>query len=413
MSKPPLPRSPLAPKHFPSLDPIQGVTLKTGKVGRHYGKRHNLFLATFPQETTVAGCFTLSSTASAPVLWCRRRLPAGIARALVVNAGNANVFTGLSEEQIVQNTTHKAAALLECPPEHVFVASTGIIGTPMPPTQIADALPSLVDNPVVASWKDAAISIMTTDTFPKAATRQTVIDQTPITVNGIVKGSGMLAPQMATMLAFLFTDAGLESSILQSLVSAAVDKTFNCITVDGDTSTSDTVLVFAVGTAPHSPIKTIDDPRLVPFRHALDQVMHDLAQQVVRDGEGAQKHITLSLNGAVSDASARRIALSIANSPLVKTAIAGGDPNWGRIIMAIGKTLEPVERDAVSLSFGDYPILRGGQPVPSYDPALARAYLEQRFIQISVDLGLGHGSATIWTCDLTQGYIQINALYPT
>ena len=408
-----LPRSPLAPKQFPTLGPILGVELKTGKVGKHYGSRHNLLMAILTPGTTVAGCLTKSSTASAPVVWCRRHLPLGEARALVVNAGNANVFSGNSEHQVVHNTAQQAATLLGCRPEHIFVASTGIIGTSIPATQIADALPSLVTDTSSASWKNAATAIMTTDTFPKAATRQTTIDQTPISINGIVKGSGMIAPNMATMLAFLFTDARLSPHLLQTLVSASVDQTFNCITVDGETSTSDTVLVFATGTASHPPIDTLDDPRLDPFRQALCQGMHQLAQQIVYDGEGAQKHITLSLTGAISDPNARRIGLAIANSPLVKTAIAGGDPNWGRIIMALGKSEEPVDRDKISLSFGEHSILRHGQLTASYDPSLLRTYLEGRFISISLDLGLGTGTSTLWTCDLTEGYIRINAHYPS
>ena len=408
-----LPRSPLAPQKFPYVKDIQGVTFKTGTTGQYYSGRMNLLMVIFEDRASVAGTLTGSKTASAPVVWCRDHLPKGYARALVVNAGNANVFTGKHGEAVVHNTAHQAASLLGCQPQEIFIASTGIIGKAIHATEISDSLPALLDHPVNATWEQAATAIMTTDTFPKASSVQTTIDHIPVSISGIAKGSGMIAPNMATMFAFLFSDVNIVPSVLQEVVSRNVEKTFNAITVDGDTSTSDTVLFFATRKASHLILDNPTDPRLIPFEQAVYDMMFDLAQQIICDGEGAQKHVTIVVRGAQDDKSARRIGLSIANSPLVKTAIAGSDPNWGRIVMAIGKVDEPVERDRIGLEWCGIPVLEKGQVVSSYDPETLRTLLKGTHIMITVNLGLENGQATVWTCDLTHGYIDINAHYTT
>lgn len=407
----PLPRSPLAPARFPTLPPIAGVRLAGRACGLKKSGARDIFLAELAAGTAIAGVLTRSKCPSAPVDWCRAHLPGGTARAIVVNAGNANAFNGIAGDKVVAETAATAARLLGCRPEEVFQASTGVIGQPMPADRIARTLADVAKDLSPTAWADAAEAIGTTDTFPKAATRSCTIAGVPVTLNGIAKGSGMIAPDMATMLAFVFTDAAIPAPVLQSLLSGAADRSFNSITVDGDTSTSDTVLMAATGAAGNPLPEGPRDRALAGFRKALDALMIDLAQQVVRDGEGAQKFVSIQVTGAVSAKSARRIGLAIANSPLVKTAIAGEDANWGRIVMAVGKAGEKADRDRLSIAVGGVAITRSGQPVPGYDETPVAAHMKGREIDIAVDLGLGRGAATVWTCDLTHGYISINADY--
>jgi glutamate N-acetyltransferase/amino-acid N-acetyltransferase len=342
---------------------------------------------------------------------CRRHLAGGMVRAIVVNSGNSNAFTGRAGEAFVDATVSAAAALAGCAPEEVFVASTGVIGQPIPTDAIAVHLPGLADKLSPDAWTAAAKAIMTTDTFPKGATRTAKIGDVTVTLNGFAKGSGMIAPDMATMLGFLFTDAAIAAPVLQTLLSDSNERSFNAVTVDGDTSTSDTVLLSATGRAGNDPVTDAADPRLAGFKAALDAVMLDLAHQIVRDGEGATKFVAVHVEGADSDHAAKRIAMSIANSPLVKTAIAGEDANWGRIVMAVGKAGERADRDLLKISIGGVLICADGMEVPGYDETPVARHMKGQDIDIRVDLGLGHGSATVWTCDLTHGYIDINGSY--
>jgi glutamate N-acetyltransferase / amino-acid N-acetyltransferase len=406
------PVSPLAPKSVPHLPPLAGLRLATGAAGVRYKDRTDVLLATFAPETQVAGVFTTSKTASAPVEWCREILKAGTARALVVNSGNANAFTGSVGRASVRAVADMAAAVVGCHASEVFMASTGVIGEPMPAERITRILGSLAEAGAADGWRDAAAAIMTTDTFPKLATATANIDGHKVTINGIAKGSGMIAPDMATMLSFVFTDANLPAAVLQDMLSSGVRQSFNAITVDSDTSTSDTLLLFATGRGAHHPtISKPSDKRLGEFRHKLDEVLLNLALQVVRDGEGAQKLIRVDVTGAESDAAARRIALSIANSPLVKTAIAGGDANWGRVVMAVGKAGEAADRDRLRISFGEQVVAEKGERAKAYDEAAATRAVKGREVTIAVDLGLASGKARIWTCDLTDGYLRINGSY--
>ena len=403
--------SPFAPASFPDLPDITGVRLAVAEAGIRYRGRTDLLLVDLKEGTSVAGVFTRSQTAAAPVLWCRKALPHGLARALIVNAGNANAFTGPAGEQASADTAAAAAPLLGCAAEEVYVASTGVIGEALPAEKLVTALPDAVEALGRASWEQAARTIATTDTFQKAATATAVIDNAPVAINGIVKGAGMIAPDMATMLAFVFTDANMTPTALQSLVAASVNRSFNCITVDSDTSTNDTVLVFATGAAGHAPISDANGPRIASFREGLDQVMLDLAQQVVKDGEGISKFVTIEVLGAADDLAARRIGLAIANSPLVKTAVAGEDANWGRIAMAVGKSGEDIRVDRLAISIGGVAGARDGGPVAGYDEGPVAAHMRGREVSIAVDAGLGEGRATVWTCDLTHGNIDINASY--
>lgn len=364
--------------------------------------------------TTVAGVLTRSATASAPVDWCRAQLGKGEARALVVNSGNANAFTGVKGRDAVQITVEAAARAAGCQAEEVFVASTGVIGEPLDAAKFIKELDGLAAAARSDGWEDAARAIMTTDTYPKLATERVQIGGVETAINGIAKGSGMIAPNMATMLAFLFTDAAIEAPVLQSLCSELAGQTFNCISVDGDTSTSDTLLVFATGQAAargQPPVTTPEDSRLAAFKAALHRVMLNLAQQIVKDGEGAQKFVTIRVEDAESDVAARRIAFSIANSPLVKTAIAGEDPNWGRIVMAVGKSGEAADRDKLAIWFGDIRVAVRGEADPAYREERVARYMKGRELDIRVSVGTGGGAATVWTCDLTEGYIAINADY--
>ena len=405
--------SPLAPARFPAIPPVPGVRIATRACGLRYHGRDDVLLMDFAAGTSVGGVLTRSTTAAAPVDWCRRGLAGGRARALIVNAGNANAFTGDDGMRAVERVTTAVGAELAVPADQVFMASTGVIGQPLPDAKITAHLASLhadLDGDG-AAWEAAARAIMTTDTFPKGATAGAVIDGRPVIVAGIAKGSGMIAPDMATMLAFVATDAAIASGTLQRLIADAADRTFNCTTVDGDTSTSDTLLAFATGAAGNAPVEDPADLALAGFRAALEAVCRDLALQVVRDGEGASRFVTITITGAESDAAARRIGLAIANSPLVKTAIAGADANWGRIVMAVGKSGERAVRDRLVIAIGGVVIARLGGAVPGYDETPVARHMQGREIEIAVDVAVGEGRASVWTCDLTHGYIDINGAY--
>jgi glutamate N-acetyltransferase/amino-acid N-acetyltransferase len=405
------PPSPLAPEQFPDIPAIAGVRLAAVAAGIRYRGRPDLALVELADGTSVAGLLTRSAIPGHPVRWCRRILPRGKARGLIVNAGCSNVLVGPSGDAAVRAEAEAVADLLGGTPEDVYVASTGVIGEPLPVAKIVAALPQLQEGLRPNGWRDAAEAIRTTDTFPKGSIAHASIGGTKVTIAGIAKGSGMIQPDMATMLAFVFTDAHLPAEILQPLLADANERSFHAITVDSDSSTSDTLLLFATGQARHPVPRAWDDPALAEFRTALEQVLRDLAQQVVRDGEGASKLITVAVAGAVSDGSARRIALTIANSPLVKTAIAGEDANWGRVVMAVGKSGEPVEPARLAISFGGHPVARAGARVPDLDEAPVAAHLKEREVIVEVSVGGGPGRAVVWTCDLTHGYISINADY--
>jgi len=406
-----LQKSPLAPNAFPNMPEVSGVRFATAEAGVKYKGRTDLMLAEFAPQTTVAGVFTQSKTASAPVLKCREHLPGGVARALVVNSGNSNAFTGKRGWESVDHILNAVAATLGCREQDVFSASTGVIGEPLPHDLITGAMPGLKENLGGATWLHVADAIMTTDTYPKGATRTAVIGDVTVTLNGIVKGSGMIAPDMATMLGFMFTDATISADVLQDLLSPAAETSFNCITVDSDTSTSDTVMLFATGQAGNAQPSGADDPMLADFKRALAELSLDLAHQVVRDGEGASKFIAITVTGAEDDGAAKRIGLAIANSPLVKTAIAGEDANWGRIVMAVGKAGEAADRDKLGIRVGGVQLSQDGMRVEDYDETPVTAHMKGQNIAIEVDVGIASGQATVWTCDLTHGYISINADY--
>ncbi len=405
-----LPVSPLM-LPMPELPPVPGVRLGTGRAEIRYKAREDVTMMVFPAGTTVAGVFTQNKCPGAPVDWCRAALKGGKARALVVTAGNSNVFTGKAGRETCQQTARAMADLAGCKPNEVFLASTGVIGEKLPTEKLTAALPPLFGSLGEDGWAAAARAIMTTDTFPKGATRTAKIGDATVTVSGIVKGSGMIAPDMATMLCFLATDAKVPAGALQAILKKGVDRSFNCVTVDSDTSTSDTVLLFATGATKHPRVPAEGGPMLRDFARAVSEVLMDLALLVARDGEGAQKLIRIDVTGAVSAKSAHRIAMSIANSPLVKTAIAGEDANWGRIVMAVGKAGEPADRDKLSVGVGGVWMAREGEIVPGYDEAPVVAHMKGREVEIQVDIGLGRGKATVWTCDLTHGYIDINGSY--
>jgi glutamate N-acetyltransferase/amino-acid N-acetyltransferase len=398
--------SPLAPDSFPDLAPLDHVRFFTAETGLRYRDRDDLLLVELPEGTVIAGVLTKSLTRSAPIDWCRDGLKQGKARAIVVNAGNANAFTGRAGEALVRETARVVASRLGVAEREVFIASTGVIGQPLPARAIADALPKLRP----ADWEAAAKAILTTDTFAKGATGTVIIGGRTITVSGFAKGSGMIAPDMATMLAFVFTDAAIAVPVLQGMVTRATATSFNAITVDGDTSTSDTLLVAATGTAGNAPFDEASAEG-VAFYKTLESVLIDLAQQIVRDGEGASKFVTIAVSGARSDEAARRVAFSIANSPLVKTAIAGEDANWGRIVMAVGKSGEEADRDRLDIRIGGVLIAAEGMEVPGYDEAPVAMHMKGQTVEIAVNLNLGDGAATVWTCDLTHGYIDINGSY--
>ena len=401
--------SPLAPDRFPDLPPVAGVRASIGRLGLYKHERNDLMVVALDEGTSVGGAFTQSLTASADVHWCRDNVKRGTARALVCNAGNSNAFTGPAGVEKNLATAATMAKLASCAPEDVFLAATGVIGQPLPARRVADALPERYAALAPVNWENLARTFMTTDTFPKGAGKSVEIAGTKVNLAGVCKGSGMIAPNMATMLVFIFTDAALAPNVTQALLDRHLGATFNSITVDGDTSTSDTLLLFATGKSGAPLISDPNDPRLAAFSAALKDVMFDLALQVVRDGEGARKLIRIGITGAKSEASARKIGLEIANSPLVKTAIAGGDANWGRIVMAVGKAYEPIDIDKLTIKFGGVTTARGGA-VP-YDEAPVDAHVRGKKVEIDVDVGVGSGAATIWTCDLTDGYIRINGDY--
>jgi glutamate N-acetyltransferase/amino-acid N-acetyltransferase len=396
---------------------ISGVKLATASAGIRYKDRTDVLLAILDKGTAVAGVFTQSKCPSAPVEWCRAKLgssKAAVARALVVNSGNANAFTGKTGRQATAMTAAIAAKAVGCRPNEVFLASTGVIGEPLDATKFDGVLAALATKVAPDEWMSAARAIMTTDTFPKVATATVRLGKARVTINGMAKGAGMIAPDMATMLAFVFTDAPIAAGALQSLLKAGVEDTFNAVTIDGDTSTSDTLLAFATGTAlaDGAPkISRASDPRLKAFTTAFQSVLADLAEQVARDGEGARKLVEIIVEGAVSKASARKIAMSVANSPLVKTAIAGEDANWGRVVMAVGKAGEPADRDRLSISFNGIRVASRGARDPSYDEAEVSAAMKRPKIQIRITLGLGKGRDRVLTCDLTKEYVTINGDY--
>ncbi|AYJ85559.1 bifunctional glutamate N-acetyltransferase/amino-acid acetyltransferase ArgJ [Sphingomonas paeninsulae] len=389
---------------------MAGATPRTARAGYKKWDRTDLTFVELTPGTAVAGVTTQSKCPSPEVEWCRAALTLGHARALIVNAGNANAFTGSRGRAAVEAIAARVAGQLDCQPSDVFIASTGVIGVPLPIDKAEAGLTAAFAAPA-CSWQDATNTIGTTDTFAKAAQTQAVIGDRTVTLVGIIKGSGMIAPDMATMLGFIFTDAAIAPELLQGMLTAANRATFNCITVDSDTSTSDTVLAFATGKAGNAPLTTVDDAGADAFAAALADLCRQLAHLVVRDGEGATKFIEVRVEGAKSDASAHRIALSIANSPLVKTAIAGEDANWGRVVMAVGKAGEPADRDTLSIRFGNTQVARNGLAIEGYDEAPVASHLKGTDIEIGVDIGLGEGRATVWTCDLTHGYISINADY--
>ncbi|WIA54541.1 bifunctional glutamate N-acetyltransferase/amino-acid acetyltransferase ArgJ [Sphingobium sp. WTD-1] len=403
-------RSPLAPAAFPALPAIAGVTLRVAKARYKNWDRCDLTYVELDAGTAVAGVTTQSKCPSPEVEWCRDAIPLGQARAVVVNAGNANAFTGHRGRAAVEAIAAKVANHLSCQPSDIFVSSTGVIGVPLPIDK-AEAGLEAAFTAAPCGWEDAANTIGTTDTYAKGAHVSAMIGDTRVDLVGIIKGSGMIAPDMATMLGYIFTDAAIEPALLQQMLSAANKRTFSCITVDSDTSTSDTVLAFATGKAGNAPLASMDDAGADALAAALSDLCRQLAHLVVRDGEGASKFIEITVEGAESDASAHRIALSIANSPLVKTAIAGEDANWGRVVMAVGKAGEPAERDKLAIRFGATQVAAGGLALDGYDEAPVAAHLKGQDIVIGVDIGLGEGRATVWTCDLTHGYISINADY--
>ena len=407
----PLPVSPLAPRSYPDLPPIAGVRFATAEAGIKYKNRTDVLLCGFDEGTVVAGVLTRSKCPSAAVDWCRERLGGGRARGLLVNSGNANAFTGMKGRSSVAASAAYAAEALGCSTDEIFLASTGVIGEPLDPNKFAGVTTDMSSRLVSGPWMEPAKAIMTTDTFPKLAAATVEFDGVPVSISGIAKGSGMIAPDMATMLSFIFTDAPIDAKVLQGLLQPQIDRSFNAITVDSDTSTSDTCLVFATGKAAIAPITDAGDPRAAVFAEALGDVLHELAMLTVRDGEGATKMVTVTVEGAQSDRSAFRIAQSIANSPLVKTAIAGEDANWGRVVMAVGKAGEPADRDKLSIAFGDITVAENGERVAGYDEAAASAYMKNQELQIRVGLGLGSGTGTVYTCDLTHGYITINGDY--
>jgi glutamate N-acetyltransferase/amino-acid N-acetyltransferase len=405
-----LPVSPLA-LPLPEMPGLAGVESASVAAGIRYKGREDMTVFRFAPGTTVAGVFTRNKCPGAPVDWCRAALKGGKARALVVNAGNSNVFTGKAGRETCERTAAEAAQLAGCKPREVFIASTGVIGERLPTEVLLAALPGAFGAVAEDRWGSAARAIMTTDTFPKGATRTARIGEATVTINGIAKGSGMVAPDMATMLSFVATDAKIPAAVLQKLLTRANASTFNCVTVDSDTSTSDTVLLFATGQAKHPRVPAEGGAIIKDFARALHEVLHELALMVARDGEGAQKLVTVNVTGAVSAKSAHRIGMCIANSPLVKTAIAGEDANWGRIVMAVGKAGEPADRDRLSVAVGGVWMARDGGVVPGYDETPVVAHMKGREVEITVDIGLGRGKATVWTCDLTHGYIDINGSY--
>ena len=406
--------SPLAPKKYVRLPALDGLRIATAEAGIKYKNRTDLLLMVFDKGTEVAGVFTRSKCPSAPVDLCRDNLAGGGARVLVVNSGNANAFTGRKGRETTALTAKAAAAAVGCEPGEVFLASTGVIGELLDAGKYSHLLKGMAKDAEGGLWAEAGKAIMTTDTYPKYATATLKLGDVEVTINGIAKGAGMIAPDMATMLSFIATDAPIAAPVLQQMLSAGTKSSFNAVTVDSDTSTSDTLLLFATGAAAKRGAARITDPkdaRLMPFRRALNRILKNLAIQVVRDGEGARKQVEVTVTGAKSARSAKKIALSIANSPLVKTAVAGEDANWGRVVMAVGKAGEPADRDLLSVWFGDIRVAREGERDPDYSEAATSEYMKRDEVRIRADIGLGRGKATVWTCDLTKAYVEINGDY--
>jgi glutamate N-acetyltransferase / amino-acid N-acetyltransferase len=404
--------SPLAPKNVPDMPTIAGIRLATAEAGIRYKNRTDVLLAVMDKGTAVAGVFTKSKCPSAPVEWCRAKLKGGKARALVVNSGNANAFTGKTGRSSTALTARIAAKAVGCTEGEIFLASTGVIGEPLDATKFDGVLGRLAETTEAGDYLAAAKAIMTTDTFPKVATATAKLGKAKVTINGMAKGAGMIAPDMATMLSFVFTDAPIGARALQTLLKEGVTDSFNAVTIDGDTSTSDTLMLFATGAATDAPrISKATDPRLKHFRMALNNVLGNLAEQVARDGEGARKLVEITVEGAKSKASARKIAMSIANSPLVKTAIAGEDANWGRVVMAVGKAGEPADRDKLSIWFNGIRVAFKGARDPAYDEGTVSQAMKNDTIALKVSLGLGRGTDRVLTCDLTKEYVAINGDY--
>src|SRR6201991_1114118 len=404
--------SPLAPPDVPAMPEIAGVRLATAAAGIRYKGRTDVLLVVLDKGTAVAGVFTKSKCPSAPVEWCRAKLKRGQARALVVNSGNANAFTGKTGKQATALTASIAAKAVGCKPDDIFLASTGVIGEPLDASKFDGVLDTLAQSVSPDGWITAAKAIMTTDTFPKVATATVTLGKAKVTISGMAKGAGMIAPDMATMLSFVFTDAPIAAGALPSLLKAGVEDTFNAVAIAGDTSPSDTLLAFATGAAKDAPrISRAGDPRLKAFTKAFNSVLADLSEQVARDGEGARKLVEIIVEGAVTKASARKIAMSVANSPLVKTAIAGEDANWGRVVMAVGKAGEPANRDRLSISFNGIRVASRGARDPSYDEAEVSSAMKNPKIQIKIAMGLGKGRDRVLTCDLTKEYVAINGDY--
>lgn len=403
--------SPLAPANQPVMPAIAGVRMAATEAGIKYKNRKDLTVLIFDEGTTVAGVFTRSRCPSAPVETCRLHLPHGEARALIVNSGNANAFTGKAGRQATAIEVDAMAAAIGAQPHTIFLSSTGVIGEPLNAQAFAHLLAPLAEAAKPDGWADAAAAIMTTDTFAKMATRTITIGGKPCTINGIAKGAGMIAPDMATMLSYIATDAAISANALQSIISHHVDNTFNAVSVDSDTSTSDTLLAFATGQAGNALIADNFSEGYETLSAAMAEVMHDLALQIVSDGEGISKRIKAIVKGAATGASARRIAKSIIDSPLIKTAVAGADANWGRVVMAVGKAGEPADRDRLEIAFGDITVALDGERVPDYSEQACAAYMQSDEIVITVDLKMGPGTATMWGCDLTAEYVAINADY--
>jgi len=405
--------SPFAPESFPVLPPLKGFEMATAEAGIKYKGRTDIWVLRAQAGTQVAGVFTQNLCPGAPVDWSRKALKAETngPRLVVVNSGTANVFGGQKSRDAVIETAQGVAAYFECDAESVLLASTGVIGEPLDASKVVTKFSQMKSNLKADGWEAAARAIMTTDTHPKGASAIAKIDGVNVRINGIAKGSGMIAPDMATMLSYVATDANISQEVLQSLLDELVQTTFNAITVDSDTSTSDTLLLLASGAADHARITQIQDPKLLGFKTALRDVLHDLAMQIIKDGEGITKFVTIHVSGAVSDISAKRVGMSIANSPLVKTAIAGEDANWGRIVMAVGKAGEPAERDKLSIWMGPHLLAKKGQRNEQYTEEAGAAYMKNAELDIKVDLGLGEGQSVVYTCDLTHGYIDINADY--
>ncbi|WP_336055478.1 bifunctional glutamate N-acetyltransferase/amino-acid acetyltransferase ArgJ [Nitratireductor sp. CH_MIT9313-5] len=406
--------SPLAPKSYPEMPAVDGVRIATAEAGIKYKGRKDLLMMVFDAGTAAAGVFTRSKCPSAPVEFCRQNLAGGKARALVVNSGNANAFTGSKGRQATEATAKAAAKAVGADMGEIFLASTGVIGEPLDASRFTHLLDSMAKNAASTGWDDAARAIMTTDTFPKMLTAHVRFGEGEVILNGIAKGAGMIAPDMATMLSFVATDAPIASHVLQDLLSKATAGSFNSVTVDSDTSTSDSLMLFATGKAADKGaprVEDVKDPVLVPFRRALNKMLKELALQIVRDGEGARKQVEVTVTGAKSSRSAKRVALAIANSPLVKTAVAGEDANWGRVVMAVGKAGEPADRDLLSIWFGEIRVAHNGERDPDYSEEETSAYMKQDEVVIRADLGIGRGKATVWTCDLTKEYVAINGDY--